>query len=159
MKERNTFKVEKNSDSGKFSLPERKTRGSDTTRIVEDAVLAFSRDDYFAWCDPNLNIIVYDNGVPLPCRVWVDPTWEMRVSAFNNSSYVERLRLAINDPDFNITKIVLKRFACRSAREGSSISCSEYTRSGMDSMLKALAKALIIIRIVSKQKNRKIYYN
>ena len=65
----------------------------------------------------------------------------MRVSAFNNSAYVARLREAIKKPAFNITKNILKRFACRSAREGSSISCSDYTRSGTDSMLKALAKA------------------
>jgi hypothetical protein len=128
--------------SGKFSVPERKTRGIDTTTIVKDAVLAFCRDDDFAWCDPNLNITVYDNGVPLPCRVWVHPTWEMRVSAFNNSSHVKRLRADIKDANFNIKKSVLKRFKCRSAREGSSISCSDYTVSGMDSMLKALAKAI-----------------
>ena len=131
-----------NSDSGKFSLPKRKTRGIDTTTIVKTFVVNFSRDDDVAWCDPNLNITVYENGVPIPSRVWIDPTWAMRVSAFNNSAYVARLREAIKKPAFNITKKVLRRFACRSAREGSSISCSDYTRSGMDSMLKALAKAL-----------------
>ena len=64
--------------------------------------MGFSRDD-----DSNLNITVYENGVPLPCRVWVYPTWEMRVSAFNNSSYVKRLRADIKDADFNIKKSVL----------------------------------------------------
>ncbi len=91
---------ENTSSSGKIKKQARKTRGIGTTTIVEAAVKAFSRDDDFAWCDPNLNITVYDNGVPLPCRVWVHPTWEMRVSAFNNSSHVKRLRADIKDAKF-----------------------------------------------------------
>ena len=137
--------IESNADmaDGRFTLPKRKTRNIDATRIIKMVVKAFSRDDDSSWDDPNLKIRVIEDGIPLCAKVWILPQWDMRRDAFNASPYLQQIRDETNNPNFLITKQYLKKNVCRSVREGSHESCSDHTVSGMILMLKALRKAAV----------------
>lgn len=68
---------------GVFSLQERRIRGISNTQKVKMHVKAFSVDDAYSWCDPNLKVTVLDGfDKPLSPRVWLSPTWKLRVDDF-----------------------------------------------------------------------------
>jgi len=70
-----------NSVHGGFKCKDRKVRGIESTNIVKSAVKLFSRDDDNSWDDPNVRISVIEDGEPISCKIWFDPTWAMRVDA------------------------------------------------------------------------------